>query len=359
MSDRTHEIVQACLALGFARAGVCAARPSDHASELRAWLAAGKHGGMEWMEEWVDQRTDVRRLIDGVEVRSVIVVSDQYAAAGAAEGVAPGKVVGKVARYARGRDYHDVIRKRLHQLCDRLRARYPGETFRAFVDTAPVMEREHAARAGLGFIGKHTLLIDPARGSWLLLGGIATTLELTPTAEREPAPHCGTCTRCIDACPTDAITPYAVDATRCISYLTIEHEGAIESGLHAGIGAWMFGCDVCQEVCPFNAPVAGGVGGAGGAVDRVNPLYRPREGVAGGGMPVADVLGWTAEDRRVQLTVSAGKRASLEMLRRNAVIVAGNSDDAELHARVAEIAANAEEAMLVRETARVVSERLG
>jgi epoxyqueuosine reductase len=356
VTDRTREIVQACLAMGFARAGVCAARPSDRADDLRRWLAAGKHGTMEWMEEWVEQRTDIRRLIDGVEVRSVIVVSDQYAAAGPQEqGDGGGEVVGRIARYARGRDYHDVIRKRLHQLCDRLRALHPGEQFRAFVDTAPVMEREHAARAGLGFIGKHTLLIDPARGSWLLLGGVATTMSLSPTAEREPEPHCGTCTRCIDACPTGAITPYAVDARRCISYLTIEHDGAIDPAMHAGIGSWLFGCDICQEVCPFNGASAAERPGR----NRVHPLYRPREGLRGGGLAVSEVLGWRPEDRRVRLTVSAGKRASLEMLRRNAVIVAGNSNDAALHARVADLAANEDEPALVRETARVVSRRPG
>lgn len=308
---------------------------------------------MKWMEAWVEQRTDIRRLIDGVEVRSVIVVSDQYAAAGSKNEDSGGEVVGRIARYARGRDYHDVIRKRLHQLCDRLRSLYPGEQFRAFVDTAPVMEREHAARAGLGFIGKHTLLIDPARGSWLVLGGIATTMAMAPTALRDPEPHCGTCTRCIDSCPTGAITPYAVDARRCISYLTIEHDGPIDPAMHTDIGSWLFGCDICQEVCPFNATRAA----AGPERDRVNPLYQPREGVRQGGLAVSEVLGWRAEDRRVQLTVSAGKRASLEMLRRNAVIVAGNSDDAALHARVAAIAADGSEPALVRETARVVSRR--
>src|SRR5262249_20142541 len=136
---------------------------------------------------------------------------------------------------------------------DSLRERFPAEQFRAFVDTAPVMEREHAARAGLGWIGKHTLIIHPRLGSYMLLGGVLTTMDIpAPAAQRRVTDHCGTCTRCIDACPTAAITPYSVDATRCISYLTIEHRGEIDPALHEGIGDWLFGCDVCQEVCPHN-----------------------------------------------------------------------------------------------------------
>lgn len=321
MLQLSREIVEACESLGFAGAGICAARPSEHGEALRHWLDDGLGGTMEWMHEWPEQRVDIRRLEPGREIRSVIMVADQYAAPGAGGEPAEVPGTGRIARYARGRDYHDVIRRRLHAVADRLRARFPAEVFRSFVDTGPVLEREHAARAGLGFIGKHTLLIDSRRGSYLLLGGIATTLPLEPTSGGQIESHCGSCTRCIDACPTGAIEPYRVDARRCLSYLTIEHEGRIEPGLHAGMGDWLFGCDICQEVCPFNDP-----GSASAA--RVHPLYRERDGLSGGRLPLGEVLHWTARERQVLLTVSAGKRASLDMLRRNAIIAIGNQPGA-------------------------------
>jgi len=351
----TRDVVDACLALGFAGAGVCAARPSLRGAELREWLGEGQHGTMEWMAERVEERVDVGRVIAGRSVRSVVVVGDQYAERASEMvpnpppgfPVAAGGGAGKIARYARGRDYHDVVRKRLHALADRLRERFAGEEFRAFVDTAPVMEREHAARAGLGFVGKHTLLIDPRHGSWMVLGGIATTMSLEPTdAEQDEQDHCGTCTRCIDACPTGAIEPWKVDARKCISYLTIEHEGLIDPDLAVGMGDWIFGCDICQEACPYNAPR-----GDGASASRVHPLYRERGEVREGRLSLLEVLRWSAADRQVKLTVSASKRASLEMIRRNAVIAAVNGDAAgELRAEVRRIAI--EEVGIVGETAR-------
>jgi epoxyqueuosine reductase len=283
----------------------------------------------------------------------LILVADQYAAPGSADqpATATSEPTGRVARYARGRDYHVVMRKRLHTLADALRTRHPGHEFRSFVDTGPVLEREHAARAGLGFIGKHTLLIDPrpgGAGSYMLLGGIATSLAIEPSVDarpESPAPElesfCGHCMRCIDACPTGAIEPYRVDARKCISYLTIEHEGPIDAIFHTPMGDWIFGCDVCQEVCPYNQPHREPTSGtAAGA--RIHPLYREREGLAGGRVPLRTVLGWTAADRQVALTVSAGKRASRSMMRRNAVIAAGNATgrDAALDEAVRQIAAS-------------------
>ncbi len=317
----SQDIIEACLALGFASAGVCEAAPTAREAEYRRWLGAGCHGEMSWLEDLLDRRLDVRRLIEGREVRSVIMVADQYAERGSIDppaGPSP-DTHGRIARYARGRDYHTVVRRRLHRLADRLRRIAPGEEFRSFVDTGPVLEREHAARAGLGFIGKHTLLIDPRRGSYIVLGGMATTLALEPTGRGESAGHCGTCTRCIDACPTGAIEPYSVDARRCISYLTIEHEGSIDPGLQGLMGEWLFGCDVCQQVCPFNEAHGSPV------TSRVNPLYRARPGLESGCIPVDEVLGWSEADRRVRLTVSAGKRATLAMMKRNAGIVGVNA----------------------------------
>lgn len=315
-----REVVKACLSLGFALAGVTEAFPSERRAEFRAWLAAGKHGDMTWLAGDAAARLDPDRLLPGV--RSIIMVADQYAPRGgggatptepSARGSHP---IGVIARYARGEDYHPVIRRRLHTLADSLRERYPGERFRTFVDTAPVMEREHALRAGLGWIGRHTLLIHPTLGSYLLLGGIATTLVLRPEpGSRVAADHCGTCTRCIDACPTGAIGGYTVDATRCISYLTIERKGPIEPEFHGPIGDRLFGCDVCQEVCPHNAPIAGAA-----ELERVHPAYSARRT----GFDVLEVLGWTEADRTAAFMTSALKRVDLESIKRNAAIVAGN-----------------------------------
>lgn len=354
MSRLSREIVEACESLGFAGAGVCAARAGEHAESFGSWLAGGLAGTMSWMHERPEQRVDIRRLEPGREIRSVIVVADQYAVPGGED--EPDRVpgTGRIARYARGRDYHAVVRKKLHTLADRLRERFPGEVFRSFVDTGPVLEREHAARAGLGFIGKHTLLIDPRRGSYLLLGGIATSLDLAPTSSGEVESRCGGCTRCIDACPTGAIEPFRVDARRCVSYLTIEHEGPIDPALHAGMGDWLFGCDICQEVCPYNAPEH-----APGA--KVNPLYRERDGLSRGRLSLEGVLAWTPLERQAALTVSAGKRASLESMRRNAVIALGNErteDGGADRERRLRALADGDSSDVVRRTAREVLDRL-
>ncbi len=309
-----------CRALGFALAGVAPAAPSAHAEFFRRWLADAKHAGMEWLGRNVEVRLDPGLLVPGA--RSVIMVADQYATRGEHDraglpSLEPGATPGRIARYARADDYHDLIKRRLHALCDALRDRFPAETFRACVDTAPLMEREHAARAGLGWVGKHTLLIHPRLGSWLLLGGVVTTLDIEPSPGSALEPdRCGTCTRCIDACPTSAITPYSVDASRCISYLTIEQRTPIEDpALRAGIGDWLFGCDICQEVCPHNSarPEGGGAPLLG--------AYSPRFEA----LDAREVAAWTDEDRRETLVGSAMKRANLEMLRRNAAIVLENA----------------------------------
>jgi epoxyqueuosine reductase len=233
------------------------------------------------------------------------------------------QVLGRIARYAQGRDYHKVMKKRLHELCDALAAEHPGAGFRAFVDTAPVMERELALKAGLGWIGKHTLLIHPRLGSYMLLGGVMTTLEISDAAAKVEPDHCGTCTRCIDACPTEAITAYSVDARRCISYLTIERRGEIDESLQAKMGEWIFGCDVCQEVCPHNSvrPAGSDVGVVGVGVGAAHEAYAPARET----LDAIAVLRWTEEDRRRELAGTAMTRAKLEMLKRNALIVVGNA----------------------------------
>ncbi len=351
-----------CRGLGFALAGVCPAEPSERALELKEWLAAGKHGSMKWLASNVEERCDPRRVLPGA--RSMILVADLYEARKGRNGARdsePGAEVGnnarlgKVARYARGDDYHLVMKKRLHTLCDALHERFPGEQFRAFVDTAPVMEREHAARAGLGWIGKHTLLIHPELGSWMLLGGALTTLEIAPPPEqRRIEDHCGTCTRCIDACPTGAITPHSVDATRCIAYLTIERREAIDPESHEAVGEWLFGCDICQEVCPHNSPRPSIEPGAPVAT---RSAYTPRRE----GFDVLDVLGWSEDDRREAFAKSAMKRARLDMMKRNALIVAGNilerRADPALLERVAALRHDARESELVRDAAAEVMRR--
>lgn len=352
-------VVRACLEMGFARAGIAPAAPTEREREFLAWLAAGKHGEMAYLEEHLAERMDPRRLVPGA--RAIIMVADRYAARGEAPPRAEnGRALGRIARYVRGGDYHAAMKKRLHALADSLRPKFPGHIFRSVVDSAPVLEREHAARAGLGWIGKHTLLIDPKAGSYLLLGGIITTLEVEPPPEQRAVPdHCGTCTRCIDACPTGAITPYSVDASRCISYLTIEHRGLIEPALHEGMGEWVFGCDVCQEVCPHNS--ARPPHSSRPAADsRLHERYAPRRE----GLDLLAVLGWDEEGRRATFHTSAMKRAKLEMMKRNAIIAAGNvamrggEVAVTLRERIAALAADESEPELVRQTARQTLARL-
>jgi len=314
------DIQAACNRLGFAVSGACALRPSTLAEQYREWLRAGKHGTMDYLARNTDLRADPERLLPGA--RSVIMVADLYHARGNEAGpsgedspVSSAGPAGKIARYARGRDYHKVIKKRLHTLHDELRASHQSAEFRAFVDTAPLMEREIGQLAGMGWIGKHTLLIHPRVGSFILLGGILTTLEIASS----PSPvsdHCGTCTRCIDACPTQAISPYSVDASRCISYLTIENRGTIDHQFHEAMGDWLYGCDICQEICPHNSPRP-----READVGEMNPEYTPRRD----SLPLLEVLQWTSDDRQNTLAGTAMTRATLEMMKRNAVVVAGNA----------------------------------
>jgi len=351
----TQHIVDACLAMGFACAGVAPAQATAYRAELLDWLAAGKHGEMSYLGELLDERLDVGVMLPGA--RAVIIVADRYAEGGVDGEPAAGEPRGRIARYARGEDYHRVIKRRLRLLADRLGRLHPLAEFRSFVDTGPVLEREHAARAGLGgaFIGKHTLLIHPRLGSYLLLGGIATTLDLVPSELGSATPTgCGGCTRCIDACPTQAITPYAVDARRCVSYLTLEHAGMVDEGLAAGMADWLVGCDICQEVCPYNAPGRGA--GAG-----VNPAYSGAGG-PGASLPILDVLGWNEAARSATLSRSAAKRATLAMLKRSAVIAAGKvyakTRDARVLDALRRIAGDATESAVVRATAERVLGRI-
>lgn len=318
--DLSREVLSLCDELGFAASGIADVSTTRHAPELLAWLEAGKHGSMSYLARNTDVRLEPRRLLAGA--RSAIMVADLYALRedNIDAPLPPGH--GRIARYARGRDYHVVIGKRLHALADGLRARFPGEGFRAFVDTAPILEREYAARAGLGWVGKHTLLIHPRLGSYFLLGGLLTTLELMPPEEQETvSDHCGTCTRCIDACPTGAIGERSVDARRCISYLTIERREPIPDEFHGAIGTWLYGCDICQEVCPHNSPRGPERATEVGSATSVLSQYKP----VNDSFDLLEVLGWAEQDRARAFQGRALKRATLDMMKRNAAIVMKNS----------------------------------
>lgn len=343
-----QRVLEWCDQQGFALTGIAPASPIEHHRALIEWLSAGRHGEMAYLDEHLAQRIDPRKKLVGA--KSIICVADRYAPQQSGpETVSPRS--GRVARYARGDDYHRVMKDRLHELCDALALEYPQHRFVACVDTAPVLEREHAQRAGIGYIGKNTMLIEPGVGSYLLLGEIITTLPLEVNEVRL-GDHCGTCTRCIDACPTQAITPWSIDATACLSYHTIELRGPIDETFHEALGDWVFGCDICQEVCPHNGPTP--------RTDAAptHAAYRSRNA----GFDLLEMLGWEEEDRRAKLTRSAIKRAKLWMLKRNALIAAGNwlvgESDAALVSRIVELAHDEREHEVVRMTARQVMRRL-
>jgi epoxyqueuosine reductase len=305
-----HKIKRHAKQLGFDLVGIAGAEASNHADYFRAWLAAGQAGEMAYLGKRFEERVDPQTYFPGA--RSIICVAMNYFLPLEPP---PSGVNGHVARYALGDDYHDVLKTKLHQLADWIREIVPDAQTKAAVDTAPVAEKELAARAGIGWLGKNSCLINPKIGSWLLLGEILTTLELP--ADAAATDHCGTCTRCIDACPTHAITaPYQLDARRCISYLTIEHRGEIAAELQPMMQDWLYGCDICQDVCPHNrkAPAATAI------------EFQPR--FASGTMPIDDVLGWDEQQFRATLRGSAMKRVKLPILQRNAAIVAANAERA-------------------------------
>ena len=296
--------------LGFDRAGIASAQPSRYRDYFRQWLDSGQAGSMDYLAERFAERTDPAVYLPGAA--SVICVAINYYAP--LEQPDDARRSGRIARYALGDDYHELIKQRLHALADWLRQIVPEAQTRCSVDTAPVMEKELAVRAGIGWLGKNTCVIDEQLGSWLLLGEILTTLPLPPD---EPAiDRCGTCRRCIDACPTQAIVePYRLDASRCISYFTIEHRGGIKPQTASKFGDWIYGCDICQDVCPWNR----------GAAPTSDPSLRPRW--ATGSMDLATVLNWTQDDYRRELRGSAMKRVKLPILQRNAAIAAANANE--------------------------------
>lgn len=237
-------------ALGFQQVGVSTLAMDADADRLDAWLAAGRHGEMDYMARNTDLRRHPERLVAGA-IRAICVRMDYRPMAEYPDHVLNQPELGYVARYALGRDYHKVLRKRLEQLARRIAEAVGPHGYRVFTDSAPVMEKALARQAGLGWIGKHTNLLDRRAGSWFFLGEILTDLPLP--VDQPVAAHCGSCRACIDICPTKAIVaPYRLDARLCISYLTIEHKGAIPEALRPLMGNRIYGCDDCQLVCPWN-----------------------------------------------------------------------------------------------------------
>jgi epoxyqueuosine reductase len=253
LSDRSRETLSAAVKaaareLGFSLAGICQAASAPGAECLVDWLNAGFGGEMAYLANRLDAYTHPRYVLEGV--RSLVMLGWEYRLD---EPVAPLPGEGRVSRYAWGDvDYHDLLRDRLRQLAERLAELAPGCRVRGVVDTAPLLEREFAQLAGLGWVGKNTLLLNHRIGSWFFLAALLTDADLTPDDPWE-ADHCGSCRACLDACPTQAFpAPYVLDASRCVSYLTIELRGPVPVPLRQGLGDWLFGCDVCQEVCPWN-----------------------------------------------------------------------------------------------------------
>jgi len=319
-SQITSLVKQAAHAAGFELAGIAPVHEFGELDRFREWIAAGRAGEMQYMEARDEtgtlKRASLRTTLPWV--RSVIVCAINYNTAQPYSTEADDPQRGWIARYAWGqKDYHDAVMARLRMVENQLRQAVrasPALQTRCYVDTGPLVERVYAKYAGIGWIGKNTCIINQKLGSWLFLGVILTSLELEPDL---PAPErCGTCTRCIDACPTDAlVAPYQLDSNRCISYLTIEKRGAIPEDLRPFMGHEVFGCDICQDVCPWNRKAP-----ATAAAE-----FQPREGLVN---PALEWLaGISVEEFREKFRGSAVRRAKRGGLRRNTVIAMGNSGD--------------------------------
>ena len=341
-------VYEAALRAGFDLSGIAPANDSPELAYFPEWIASGRAGEMKYMESR-DDRGDLKRAsLSRVApwAKSVIVCAINYNTDHPYSTDVKDPARGWISRYSWSReDYHDSVLRRLKQVESALHESISGSEFttRAYVDTGPIVERVFAKYAGIGWIGKNTCIINQEKGSWLFLGVILTSLELTPDM---PAPdRCGTCTRCIEACPTDAIlAPYQLDSNRCISYLTIEKRGSIPEELREGMGHHVFGCDICQDVCPWNrkAPASSA------------PEFSARPGL------VNPDLQWLAdmpvEEFRETFRGSPIRRAKHSGLRRNALIAIGNSNRPEFLPLVERLASDPDE--IVAESARWAHQRL-
>ncbi|MDA1007389.1 MAG: tRNA epoxyqueuosine(34) reductase QueG [Planctomycetota bacterium] len=343
-------ILALCQAEGFAAAAVCSAVRVDREPFVRAWVGAGEHGAMDWFAAQLELRLDPASLLTGV--KSVLCVADRYHDGRRDEVSNDPPAMGKSARYARGLDYHRRMKRRLVRIQKRIMALHPGERCRTCCDIEPILERDHAARAGIGRIGKNTMVIAPGLGSWILLGEILTTIEIEPTTPLAGmnSDPCGACTACIDACPTDALTPWHLDARRCLSHLHIEDRGITSSSFDGRTEGWIFGCDICQEVCPHNQPTRAS------RIAGVHPDYDGRNA----SLPLIDVIQWTADARASAFERGALKRITLPMARRNALLAAADWLESKSDTALESVVRDCvhDDDALVSATARRVVERL-
>lgn len=310
--DLTRALTEKATALGFHKVAIAGVAPIERdRAALSAWLAGDRHATMAWMAREPEKRSNPNALLPGC--RSVVALAMNYWPGEAHSASRPGTA--RVARYAQGRDYHRVMGEKLKELAAWLTAA-SGEASRAFVDTGPVLERAWAERSGLGWIGKNANLLTRDLGSWLMLGEVLTCAPLTAS----PGPHqefCGTCTACLDACPTQAIeAPGVVDSNRCISYWTIEHRGAIPENKRPGLDDWIFGCDVCQDVCPWNVSFA---------QPAASDPFSRRDDLRG--LDPEEILALDEAAFRKRFSGTALMRSKWEGMRRNACVVLGNRRD--------------------------------
>ncbi|MGF1573764.1 MAG: tRNA epoxyqueuosine(34) reductase QueG [Sumerlaeia bacterium] len=300
--------------LGFDLFGAAEVEPlEEELAHLKQWLAEGNQGEMDWLANDPEGRCDPGRIVP--QCKRVLVVAKNYCPTPEEYNAEPTDEEGRVSRFALGKDYHRVFDKPLKKLarfCNRLAGK--GSHSKPYVDHGPILERPWAQRAGLGFLGKHTLLINPEKGSWFFLGVVITTLDFPIPPKAELAASCGSCRRCIDACPTQAITeaPHRVIATRCLSYLNIEHEGPISDELKRQYGDWILGCDVCQEVCPYNLKRAEPTQG--------DPFHVRHNGT----LNLVELLEMTEETFNERFLRSAFWRPGLEKIKQTAAIVQKN-----------------------------------
>ncbi|NOZ39073.1 MAG: tRNA epoxyqueuosine(34) reductase QueG [Planctomycetes bacterium] len=312
MSDTlSTQLKQRATELGFQHCGICPAVTPTGAAKLDDWLAAGYAGQMHYIADRRAAYDHPRHVLDGVQ--SIVMLSMHYSSEEAAQ-PKPGQ--GQVSRYAWGTDdYHNLIRDRLHQLADFLRQLIPEADTRGVIDTAPLMEREFAQLAGLGWVGKNTLLLSKTAGSYFFLAALLTDQQLSYD-DPHTTDHCGTCTACLDACPTDAFPqPYVLDATRCISYLTIELQNPIPVELRPGMGNWLFGCDICQDVCPWNNHAPPTAEAAFAPCEEMNPIE------------LAALFDLDEPQFRVRFRHTPLWRSHRRGLLRNAAIVLGNQQE--------------------------------
>jgi epoxyqueuosine reductase len=301
-----ESIRREALRLGFARIGFVRAREHPAGMHLRQWLARGYAGDMGYLASRVEERADPAKLAPWA--RSLIMAALPYRSS---DSPCPPRFA-RISRYARGRDYHAFLKQRLAELADGIARLETGAHCSPVADTGAVLEKPWGVQAGLGWQGKHTNLIDPDAGSWFFVGELLTDLDLAPDAP-PVTDRCGSCTRCLEACPTQAFPePYVLDARRCISYLTIEHKAAIPEALRPAMGNHVFGCDICQEVCPWNDAAAPETSG---------------EDAAWEAMPAAELLGLTREEFNRRFAGTALRRTGWSRVLRNAAVALGNSQD--------------------------------